>query len=129
MSCDAIAGAVKENCFSAKGDTEMKRMLAMILALALVLTWMPALSQEAHAEEIASGGCGAAGDHLTWTLNEGGTLTISGTGAMSDYRSDGTAPWYDYRESVKSVVIENGAASIGNYAFYQCTSLTSVVIR
>ena len=91
----------------------MKRMLAMILALALVLTWMPALSQEAHAEEIASGGCGAAGDHLTWTLNEGGTLTISGTGAMSDYRSDGTAPWYDYRESVKSVVIENGAASIG----------------
>ena len=65
----------------------MKRMLAMILALALVLTWMPALSQEAHAEEIAS-----AGDHLTWTLNEGGTLTISGTGAMSDYRSDGTAP-------------------------------------
>ncbi|MCD7944126.1 MAG: leucine-rich repeat protein, partial [Clostridia bacterium] len=66
------------------------------------------------------------GDNLTWTL-EDGTLTISGTGEMYDY-DYGTAPWYSYCESITSVVIEDGAESIGEYAFWGCTSLESVTI-
>ena len=53
---------------------------------------------------------------LTWNLN-GGTLTISGSGAMPNY-SGTSAPWYSYSSSIKSVVIENGVTSIGSYAFY-----------
>lgn len=68
---------------------------------------------------------------LTWKLANG-TLTISGTGVMPDYYnySNGTsAPWYDYRESINSVIIENGVRNIGDYAFYSSYSnLKSVTI-
>jgi hypothetical protein len=68
---------------------------------------------------------GTAGP-LTWTF-EDGTLTISGTGAMPDYNSSG-APWYSYRSSITTVVINDGVTSIGDDAFYYCNSLTSVTI-
>ncbi|MBQ7436712.1 MAG: leucine-rich repeat protein [Oscillospiraceae bacterium] len=66
----------------------------------------------------ASGTCG---DNLTWSLDENGTLTISGTGAMDDGQE-----WYDQSGDIKSVVIENGVTSIGGYAFQGCGNLGSV---
>ncbi len=70
---------------------------------------------------------GTCGDNLTWTLDtESGILTISGTGAMTDYSV--SAPWYPYSSFIKTVIIEDGVASIGNWAFYFCTNLTSVTI-
>lgn len=64
--------------------------------------------------------------NVTWSLDETtGTLTISGTGDMTDYYS---APWYNRRGEIRAVIIENGVTSIGNYAFYYCTGLTSVTI-
>ena len=72
---------------------------------------------------------GTCGDNLTWNLTGDGVLTISGTGAMSNYTSSSPrAPWYSNRSSIKSVVIEEGVTSIGEYAFYECTGLTSVTI-
>ena len=68
---------------------------------------------------------GTTGD-LTWEVSNG-TLTISGTGAMPDYYND-DAPWYPYRFSIQSVVISDGVASIGNYTFSDCSSLTSITI-
>ena len=69
---------------------------------------------------------GTTGD-CTYTLDtDEGTLVISGTGAMADYASYSSMPWYDYRSKVKTVTIEDGVTSIGSYAFYYCTSLTSV---
>lgn len=72
---------------------------------------------------------GTCGDNLTWDFANG-VLTISGTGAMTNYSSSSSsrAPWYDYRSSIKSVVIEEGVTSIGNYAFNACSGLTSVTI-
>ena len=67
----------------------------------------------------ASGSCGG---NLTWTL-ENGVLTISGFGTM-----DNGAPWYDYRESITSIVLPQGLTSIGNGAFFQCKNLSSVTI-
>jgi len=67
---------------------------------------------------------------LTWNLS-GGTLTISGNGAMPDYwYSDYgvTAPWLDYQDFIHTVVIEIGVANIGNMAFFACTNMTSVII-
>ena len=73
---------------------------------------------------IASGTCGKT---LTWALDEDGLLTIEGSGAMEDY-SVGQSPWNSYRSKVKSVEIGNGVTSIGEYAFYGCSSLTSITI-
>jgi hypothetical protein len=70
-----------------------------------------------------SGTCGA---NLTWMLLNR-TLTISGTGAMSDYYAS-NAPWYVYRDSIETAVIEDGVTSIGSYAFSWCSSLASVTI-
>ena len=74
---------------------------------------------------VATGTCG---DNLTWSLSTDGVLTISGTGDMTYYYSATDAPWYDYRDSVTSVTIENGVTSIGGSAFYGCSNMSSVSI-
>jgi len=71
----------------------------------------------------ASGTCG---ENLTWNLT-GRVLTISGTGAMTNYSDSNHAPWYDNRSSITSVIIEDGVTSIGSSAFEYC-NLTSVTI-
>ena len=73
--------------------------------------------------EVDSGTCG---DNLKWVLDDEGTLTISGSGAMDDY--DGDAPWFSNRNQIKSVIIESGVTNIGSAAFAQCSNLTSVTI-
>ena len=75
---------------------------------------------------------GTCGDNLTWTLDDEGTLTISGTGKMYDYtetaiqgKSVSTSPWVD---APVQIVIDKGVTSIGSYAFGFCRNLTSVSI-
>ncbi len=75
-----------------------------------------------EAYKIETGSCGT---NATYTMDTGkGTLIISGTGAINNYKSEynyikkvnrTTAPWGSY--DIKSVVIEDGITSIGNYAF------------
>ena len=69
---------------------------------------------------------GTCGENLAWRL-DGGILSITGTGAMTDYNW-GEAPWYSDGESITAVQIENGVASIGNSAFDSCSNLTGLVI-
>lgn len=82
--------------------------------------------------EVASGTCGAEGDNLTWTLDSDGVLTISGTGAMKNYSNNhgdqNYAPWHDYTQKIKSVVIDDGATTIGEYAFLGCSVLADITI-
>ncbi len=66
-------------------------------------------------------------DGLTWTLTANGTLTISGEGAMKDYK-EGESPSFQNKDSIKKAVIEDGVTSIGDHAFFQCSNLTSVTI-
>ena len=79
---------------------------------------------------------GTCGENLTWTLNENGTLTISGEGDMENYyvlvSSEPTdkltnTPWDDLK-SIRKIVIEEGVKSIGNFAFADCQNLKSVTI-
>ena len=71
---------------------------------------------------------GKCGDHAYCFFDpDTGKLTISGTGAMYNYDYD-FEPWFDYKKSITSVVIENGITSIGNDAFFDCTSLKSISI-
>lgn len=98
----------------------MKKHTSLFLILAILFSCLTVLP--VHAE--SSGTCG---DNLTWTLDDNGTLTISGTGDMADYSSK-NFPWYNERTRIKTLVIEDGVTSIGDNAFYSCYNLTNVSI-
>ena len=98
-----------------------KRMMSVFLTLCMLVSIISAVPITASAA--TSGTCG---DNLTWTLDNNGTLTISGTGRMWDW-SHNKSLWYYYDE-LKNVIIENGVTSIGAYAFQSCGSLTSISI-
>ena len=104
-----------------------KRLLSFVLAVLMIASLLPVTALAA--DIVDSGTCGAEGDgsNLTWTLDSKGVLTISGRGGMRDYGAS-DAPWYDSRSRVKSAVIAEGVTSIGDSAFCNCTSLTSVTI-
>ena len=56
------------------------------------------------------------------------TLT-KGTGKMNDYDSSRSyTPWYISKDNIKEIILEDGITSIGNYAFSDCTGLTSITI-
>lgn len=102
-------------------------LLRRLTALALALCMLAALTSEIFAvSNNASGYCGGEGDgtNLAWTLDSRGILTISGKGEMKKYSS--TPPWGNY--IVFTVIIDNGVTSIGDYAFYCCTRMTSIAI-
>lgn len=65
-----------------------------------------------NGDMIASGECGKNGDNLTWVLTGDGTLTISGSGEMKDYRSYSPAPWYSNRTKILSVVVDRGRQAL-----------------
>ncbi len=74
---------------------------------------------------VASGTCG---DNLTWKLDDEGTLTISGKGAMTEWVNSDSAPWKTYSNTINKVVIQPGVTSIGGHAFSKCKNLTSITI-
>ena len=101
--------------------TMMKNSNLMTRA-ALTLLMMMLTAATAWADD--SGSCG---DNVTYYYSESThALTISGSGAMLNYGS--TPPWKSYRADIKAVVIEDGVTSIGDDAFNECSSLTSVSI-
>ena len=71
------------------------------------------------------GTCGAG---LNWTLTDTGTLTVSGTGAMTEFIDYNAAPWYSRRNDIRSVVIGDGVTCIGSCAFNGCGRISSVII-
>ena len=73
-------------------------------------------------EIIADGTCGT---DAFWTLDAFGVLTVSGSGAMSDYEYN-TAPWTENRDLIKKVVIDGNISNIGEYAFSRCKNITSI---
>lgn len=70
-----------------------KRLISLLLAVCMVIAILPVSAFAA--ENSTSGPCG---DNATWALTEDNngdyTLTISGTGAMTDYSAKGDAPWF-----------------------------------
>lgn len=115
-----------------------KRLLSMILALSMMLTILPVNAITAlAADDGMSGNCGLnKGNNVTYVLtqnNEGDanptyTLTIKGSGNMENYNHNSNyyAPWM--WKKVTQVKFEGNVTSIGNYAFLNCPSLTSITI-
>jgi len=76
-------------------------------------------------------------DHVTATLTDVSTswgtsytLTISGTGAMKDFASYSSVPWYSYAPYINNTIslqIAQGITRLGDWAFYDCY-ISSVTI-
>ena len=91
-----------------------KRLISILLALAMLFAVLPQMALLASAKD-ASGSCGA---NLTWSFDEAtGTLTITGSGAMTDYDWSGNPDWLEFRSQIKSLSLPAGLTSIGTAAF------------
>ncbi len=75
-------------------------------------------------------GCGDAG--LKWKLANDGTLTVSGSGSMEEWKAvkfaDRDFPWAEKRDQIRSVVVQDGVTDIAVRAFSGCTALTAVTL-
>ncbi len=110
----------------------MKRLLALLTAIVLMLCTLPVFGLSVYADTEASTpiiDSGECGESLTWEFNQAEeTLTISGSGDMQTYAYISYIPWYKYKFEIKNIVLPQGLSSICNYAFYKCKSVTSVAI-
>ena len=89
----------------------MRKTLFFLVALVLPMV-------ACASSELVSGQCG---ENATFVLDRYGTLTISGTGAMS-----GKKPWTSYSTCLTRVIVEEGITSINSSAFYGCSAISYV---
>lgn len=72
----------------------IKKLFTLCLVLLILFSAMPV--QTSAAKVLYSGTCGK---NVKWSLDSDGIMTISGSGAMTDYTSLGgrkIAPWNNY---------------------------------
>lgn len=108
-----------------------KRMIAPVFLLLLMAALLTITATAA--EIVDSGYCGGEGDgtNISWTLDSEGTLVISGIGRMLDYTYSGfssSTPWYNSRNSITRVVLQNGIVYVGDNSFAGCNRMTSIII-
>ena len=99
-------------------------MKKLKLWIFVVLAAMMLLPQGVWAD--VSGTCG---ENLNWIYVESSkTLTIKGTGEMNNYSNDinNMCPWRNFE--IITAIISPGVTSIGNYAFYGCSNISSTTI-
>lgn len=95
----------------------MKRKITI-----LTIAFLSSMLMYANAFAAATGRCG---DSITWTLDDSGNLTLSGSGEMwnNDY---GDSPFKDYE--IRKATVEYGITSIGESAFLGCTGMTEMTL-
>ncbi len=71
---------------------------------------------------------GSCGKNVLFSLDVSGTLSVFGTGSMTDFAGEGEVPWGDYAEIISRAVIGDGVTSVGDYAFYGCRNMTADLI-
>lgn len=106
-----------------------KRLLSMILAVSMMLTFLPVGAVTAFAED-SEWNCGVNTSNIVTAHfdSASGTLTFSGEGAMENYQTmHFVAPWKEISNQIKKIVIENGVTSIGSNAFYQCSDMQATL--
>ncbi len=91
------------------------------------LTWLAltlAFSLPSLAEEYS----GKCGENTTYRLDTGtGLLTISGTGSISPQEGSSLSPWFNYVQSIRKVVVEDGVG-LPTYDWLQlCTNIQEPV--
>jgi len=87
----------------------------------VALTLLPGAALAAAVVE--TGNCGAEGGNVTYSLDDAGVLTLSGTGATAT-----GSVWGSAQDAIETVVIESGVTDIGDGLFNGCGNLTGVTI-
>ena len=103
-------------------------VIIVLIILIAVKPWKRSDSEPASESTSAETAAEEEVSEVYWEFDEEtGTLTISGSGKMDDY-AEGSAyvPWYDLKEEIVSVVIEDGITYIGENNFWDCSGLVSV---
>lgn len=70
---------------------------------------------------------GSCGENASWELNNG-TLTITGSGHISDYSKENPAPWSEKSNEITALVINDGITDIGSWSFTKLTELKSIYL-
>ena len=102
----------------------MKKLIKWIITATLLTVLASFYCASAMAEVSYSGVWGT----LTWTLDNAGTLVISGSGEMSDLSYSTDDAWRAHKAEIKKVILEPGVTSTGNFAFYECSILTEATL-
>lgn len=108
-----------------------KRLISLLLAFSMMLTFLPAGAVSAFAEESTlTYDCG---ESVTATLSpnsdgeegeETYTLTITGNGPMANYdryitsSNDSYAPWYEKIQNITQLIVEGGVTTLGDNILY-----------
>lgn len=98
-----------------------KLNICRLMALLLVLFFLLPSNLVAKAAEVS----GSCGDGVNWSLS-GSTLTISGSGQMANYQEFTPAPWSTYADQIRSVRVESGVTSVGDFAFFSLEQISTV---
>ena len=126
-----------------------KRLISLLLAGSMMVSMLPASAVTAFAETTSSavvaensntetsGPCGATENNNVHWNYASGVLTISGTGAMANFKmptdtksKEGAVarPWESLINKITEVRISEGITSIGDNAFRGLTALTTANI-
>ena len=96
----------------------MKRKITI-----LTIAFLSSVLMYANAFAAATGRCG---DSITWTLDDSGNLTLSGSGEMWNNGYD-DSPFKDYE--IRKATVEYGITSIGESAFSGCSGLEKIAVE
>lgn len=109
----------------------MKKIQRSIIFVIGILLWVMQGQSvfAAGSTELLSGTI--ANTTISYRLTEDGTLTIYSDNIeeMPNYTVNSTVPWAAQKDKIKKVQINSYLKNIGDYAFYGCDSLESVVIQ
>ena len=105
-----------------------KRLISLLLAFSMMLTFLPAGAVSAFAEENShTYNCG---ENVTATLSRNSdgeetyTLTIEGNGPMENYdryitsSNNSYAPWYKKIQNITRLIVEGGVTTLGDNILY-----------
>ena len=95
----------------------MKRKITI-----LTIAFLSSVLMCANVFAAATGRCG---DSITWTLDDLGNLTLSGSGEMWNNGYD-DSPFKDYE--IRKATVKYGITSIGESAFLGCRGMTELTL-
>jgi len=119
------------------GDVLYTNLKGTVTVRATIINGLTESSNYTQDFDITAIAAGPCGDGLTYLISgtePNLTLTITysgtGTGVMDNYINypGGRSSWYPYRTNIKTLVFNGNVTTIGDYAFSNCSGLTSVTI-
>ena len=108
---------------------QIKKLMFSKTAMMLLFVLLTSATAWAEKDDVVA--TGTCGDNLTWTLTENGeadftyndetytplTLTITGTGEMTDYAGSVDTPWWSNHIAITHLELPEGLTHVGNRAF------------